>query len=129
MQWLQQGTEQALEDNREERTRVKAIVREAKRGAEDRFGAKLSQDFEGNRKMFWIEMKRVRKGVQGEGMRVYDRKENILIEGDAARRRWAEYFKELLKMQDSVQASVVAVGGESRMPMFGRLNDRGVESL
>ena len=67
MQWLQQGTEQALEDNREERTRVKAIVREAKRGAEDRFGAKLSQDFEGNRKMFWKEVKRVRKEEQWLG--------------------------------------------------------------
>ena len=31
-------------------------------------------------------------------------------------------------MQDAVQASVVAVGGDRRMPVFGRLNDRGVES-
>ena len=51
-QWLQQGTEQAFDEYREERRRVKAVVREAKRKAEDRFGANLSQDFEGNRKMF-----------------------------------------------------------------------------
>ena len=31
-------------------------------------------------------------------------------------------------MQDGVQASVVAVGGDRRMAVFGRLNDRGVES-
>ena len=52
----------------------------------------------------------------------------MLIEGKAARRRWAEYFEELLNVQDSVQASVVAVGGDRRMPVFGRLNDRGVKS-
>ena len=43
------GTEQTFEEYREERKRVKAVVREAG----DRFGAKLSQVFEGNRKMFW----------------------------------------------------------------------------
>ena len=51
-QWLQQGTEQAFEEYREERRRVKSVVRNANREAEDRFGAKLNQDFEGNRDMF-----------------------------------------------------------------------------
>ena len=60
-QWLQQGTEQTFEEYREEKRRVKAVVREAKREAEDRFGAKLSQDFEGNRRMFWKEVNMVRK--------------------------------------------------------------------
>ena len=31
-------------------------------------------------------------------------------------------------MQDGVRPSVVAVGGDRRMPVFGKLNDRGVES-
>ena len=31
-------------------------------------------------------------------------------------------------MQDAVQASVVAVGCDRRMPVYGRLNDRGLES-
>ena len=43
---------------REERRRVKAVVRESKRKAEDRFGTKLSQTFEGNRTIFWKEVKR-----------------------------------------------------------------------
>ena len=50
---MQQGTEQAFEEFKEERRWVKAVVRDAKREAEDRFGAKFSQDFEGNRNMFW----------------------------------------------------------------------------
>ena len=45
-QWQQQRSEQAFDRNREERRRVKAVVREAKREAEDRFGIKLSQNFE-----------------------------------------------------------------------------------
>ena len=40
--------------------------------------------------MFWKEVKRVWKGEQGEETRVKDRDGNILIEGKAARRRWAE---------------------------------------
>ena len=67
---MQQETEQAFDEYMEERRRVKAVVREAKREAEDWFGARLSQDFEGNSKMFWKEVKRVRKGEQGKEMRV-----------------------------------------------------------
>ena len=71
--WLQQGSEKVFDEYREERRRVKAVVEEAKREAEERFGMKLSQNFEGNRKMFWKEVKKVRKGVQGDEMRVKDR--------------------------------------------------------
>ena len=67
---------------------MKAVVREATREAEYRFGAKLSKDFEGNRKMFWKEVKRVRKGVQREEMRVEDRNGNIVVEGKAVRHSW-----------------------------------------
>ena len=41
----------------------------------------------------------------------------------------AEYFDELLNVQDGEQASVVAVGGDRKMPVFVRLNDRVVESF
>ena len=41
-QWLQQRSEQTFDRYREEMRRVKAVVREAKREAEDRFGTKLS---------------------------------------------------------------------------------------
>ena len=111
---MQQRTYQVFEKYRKERIRMKAVVREANRETEDRFGAKLSQDFERNRKMFWIEVKRVLNGEQGEEMRVKDMDENILIEGKAARRRWAKYFEDLLNVQN---------GGDRRMPVFARLND------
>ena len=40
-----QGTERAFDEYREERKRVKTVVREAKREAEDRFVTKISQNF------------------------------------------------------------------------------------
>ena len=52
----------------------------------------------------------------------------MLVDGKAVRHRWVEYFDELLNVQDGVQASVVAVDGDNRMPVFDWLNDRGVES-
>ena len=57
-------------------------------------------------------------------MRVKDRDGKMLIEGKAVRCRWAEHFEELMNVQDGVQASIVVVGGERRMLVFGRLNDR-----
>ena len=54
-------------------------------------------------------------------MKVKVRNRIMLIEGNAVRHIWAEYFDELLNVQDEdVQASVVAVGGDSTMPVFGR---------
>ena len=49
-------------------------------------------------------------------MRVEGRDGKLLVEGKAVRHRWAEYFDELLNVQDGVQASIVAVGGDRRMP-------------
>ena len=69
---------------------MKAVVREAKIEADDRFGTKLSLDLERNRKMFCKEVKRVRKGVQEEEMRVKNRDGHMLVDGKAVRHRWAE---------------------------------------
>ena len=94
-QWQQQRSEQAFDRYRKERRGVKAVVREAKREAEDRFGLKLSQNFEGNMKVFWKEVKSVRRGVQGEEMRIKDSDGNMQVEGKALRHRWVDYFDEL----------------------------------
>ena len=79
-------------------------------------------------KMFWKEVKRMRKGVQGEEMRVNDRDGNMLVVGKAVKHRWAEYFDELLNEQNGVKASFVAMNDDRWMPVFDKLNDRGVES-
>ena len=42
---MQQGTEQALDEYKEERRMVKAVMREVKREAEDRFWSKVKSGF------------------------------------------------------------------------------------
>ena len=59
--------------------------------------------------MFLKKVKRARKGVQGEVVRVKDSDGNLLVERKAVRHSWAEYFNKLLNMLDGVQASIVAV--------------------
>ena len=52
----------------------------------------------------------------------------MLVEGKAVKHTWAKYFDELWNVQDCVQMSIVAIGDERRMPVFGRLNDGVVET-
>mgnify|MGYP000336098029 CR=1 FL=1 len=36
----------------------------------------------------------------------------MLVDGNAVRHRWAEYFDEMLNKKDGVQGSMLAVSGE-----------------
>ena len=70
---------------------MKQAVQAAKRMADRRWGERLGNDFAGNKKMFWKEVKRVRKGDQAREEMVKD--VHILRNGIEVRRRWAEYFE------------------------------------
>ena len=50
----------------------------------------MGNDFEGNKKMFWKEVKRVRKGEQSREEMVKDVNGQIFRDGLEVRRRWAE---------------------------------------
>ena len=56
----------------EHRVVLKQAVHAAKRMADRRWGERLGNDFEGNKKMFWKEVKRVRKGEQAREEMVKD---------------------------------------------------------
>ena len=49
--------------------------------ADRRLGERLGNDFEGNKKMFWKEVKRVRKGEQASDEMVKDVNGQILRDG------------------------------------------------
>ena len=57
---------------RAQRLVVKRAVQVAKRMAGRRCGERLGNDFEGNKNMFWKEVKRVRKGEQARDEMVKD---------------------------------------------------------
>ena len=91
----------------------------ADRGWGERFG----NDFEDNKKMFWKEVKRVRKGEQARDEMVKDVNGQIFRDGVETRRRWAEYFEQVLNVADDKEANINVVGNW-RMPVLGDLNKR-----
>ena len=67
-------------------------------------------------------MSSVRKG----GLRMEDTLKDVngrLLNGNEVRKRWAEYFEELLNVQEDREADIVAVGGV-QVPEMGKENER-----
>ena len=92
--------------------------------ADRRCGGRLD-DFEGNKKLFRKEVKRVRKGEQARVEMVKDVNGQILRDGVEVRRRWAEYFEQVLNVSD-VRVANINVVGNLRMPVLGYLNERAI---
>ena len=95
---------------------------EAKRDANLRWGREFGRSYEQDRRRFWKEVKRVRKGQSRSEETVRD-VNGQLVKGDAARKRWGEYFESLLNVVDDREAVVVAVGGVE-VPVFEEENER-----
>ena len=86
-EWLQRRDRVTYDRYRTQRVPVKLAVQAAKRMADRRWGERLENDFEGNKKMFWKEAKRVRKGEQAREEMVKDVSGQILRDGVEVRRR------------------------------------------
>ena len=80
---------------------MKQTVQPGKRITDRRWGERLGNDFEGNKNMFWKEVKRVRKGEQAREEIVKDVNGQILRDSVEARRRSAEYFEQVLNVEMS----------------------------
>ena len=63
-EWLQRRDRVTYDRYRAQRVAVKLAVQAAKRMADRRWGERLGNDFEGNKKMFQKEVNEVRKGEQ-----------------------------------------------------------------
>ena len=85
----------------------------------------MGNDFEGNKKMFWKEVKRLRKGEQARKEMVKVVNGQILRDGVEVSRRWAEYFEQVLYVADVGEVNINVVGNW-RMPVFGDLNERAI---
>ena len=94
--------------------------------ADRRRGKRLGNDFEGNKNMFLKKVQRVRKGEQAREEMVKDVNAQILRDGVEVRRRWAEYFEQVLNIADVREASITYVVGNWRMPVLGVTNERAI---
>ena len=94
-------------------------MEEAKRMSNLKWGQDFDRSHEENKKKFW---KEVRKG----GLRMKETVKDVngrLLRGNEARKRWADYFEELLNVQEDREADIVAVGGV-QVPVMGEENER-----
>lgn len=125
-EWLKCKTVERYDAYRRVRNEVKRVLKVEKCKADERWGRKLSGKFESNKKMFWKEMKKVRKENESMEARVKDVNGNVLCDEECVKERWKEHFDRLLNEVDDREANVVAIGNGRRMPVVGDLNDRSI---
>ena len=102
-EWLQCNSVEKHERYREKNVEAKRKVEEAKRMSNFKWGQDFDMSYEENKKKFWKEVRRVRKG----GPRTEETVKDVngrLLRGNEARKRWAEYFEELLNVQEDREA-------------------------
>ena len=83
---------------------TKQKVEEAKRMSNFKWGLDFDRSYQENKKKFWKEVRRVRKG----GSRMEEIVKDVngrLLRGSEARKRWAEYSEELLNVQERTASS------------------------
>ena len=108
-EWLQCNSTEKYERYREN-VETKRKVEEAKRMSNFKWGQDCDRLYKENKKKFWKEVRRVRKS----GSRTEETVKDVngrLLRGNEARKRWVEYFEELLNVQENREADIVAVGG------------------
>ena len=118
-EWLQCNSVDKYERYREINVEAKRKVEEPKGMSNFKWGQDFDRLYEENKKKFW---KEVRKG----GSRTEETVKDVngqLLRGNEARKRWAEYFEELLNVQEDRESDIVAVGGV-QVPVMGEENER-----
>ena len=121
-EWLQCNSMEKYERYREKNVETKQKVEEVKRTLNFKWGQDFDRLYEENKEKFWKEVRRVRKGGSRTGETVKD-VNGRLLRGNEAWKRWAEYFEELLNIQEDREADIVAVGGV-QVPVMGEENER-----
>ena len=123
-EWMQKKGRRLWEVYKEKRNECRRIVRREKRGAKWRWGKKLHETFVRDRRMFWKEAGKARKGEKRMEECVKDMNGQLIVESGKVRERWKEYFDGLLNVEDGREAEVLAIGGRGDMPLLQQLNDR-----
>ena len=109
-EWLQRRDRVTYDRYRAHRVVEKLAVQAQKKNRGPAMGERLGNDFEGNKKMFFKGVKRVRKGEQARQEMVKDVNCQILRDGVEVRRRWAEDFEQVLNVADVREANFNVVG-------------------
>ena len=77
------------------RRKVKRCIIQIKKKVNELFGRKMSEDANGNRKLFWKEVSNVKGGKVESCSRIKDGNRSLLQVKHEVRRIWKEYFEAL----------------------------------
>ncbi|KAI5737941.1 hypothetical protein M8J77_000982 [Diaphorina citri] len=98
----------SIEEYREERRRTKKLIRRKKR---EHINKKLEQiekeDSMKNVRSFYQLVNQQRRGTQPKSTMIKDKNGTILTGNESIRERWAEYFKELLNVEQEQQTEEI----------------------
>ena len=115
------------EDYRRKNHEVKRRVKEKKRMVDEKLGERLSKNFRENKKMFWKEVNSQSKVKEQMDMRIKDIDGNMVTEKNDVKRRWREYFEDLLNVDNGRVAELmdarIRVDGNERMEMEVTVED------
>ena len=97
---------------RESKRRAKEVIEESKRKADEDFGRRLSEKFKEDKRSYWKEVKGVREKENGgnEVNEVKDKDGKVLKMGETVKRRWKDYFEDLMSVNsegDAKENSIV----------------------
>ena len=105
-------SERNREVYRRKNREVKVAVREKKNSIDQRDGERMSRNFRENKKLYWNDVNRKRNVRDEMNMRVKDSEGNVLMEPNAVKSRWNEYFECLLNVDDGRRAQLTEDGIE-----------------
>lgn len=94
--YLQRKTEESRQKYKEQRTKVKELVKQSKNVSWEEFGQKMEEDAKANQKLFYKTIKNLRKNKQYEIKQVKGKNNEIITDDQEIMQRWKEYFNELL---------------------------------
>uniref|UniRef100_A0A1Y1JWU5 Reverse transcriptase domain-containing protein n=1 Tax=Photinus pyralis TaxID=7054 RepID=A0A1Y1JWU5_PHOPY len=101
--YLQNRTEAKYEEYKNQRAKVKNMVKQAKEQSWIKFGEKMETNSKENQKLFYKVLKNMRTGKQKQISSIMDKDGNILTEDDEIMDRWKEYFRDLLDHRSNEQ--------------------------
>uniref|UniRef100_A0A1Y1M3Z3 Reverse transcriptase domain-containing protein n=1 Tax=Photinus pyralis TaxID=7054 RepID=A0A1Y1M3Z3_PHOPY len=87
---------------KQQRNKVKQMVKEAKQKAWEEFGETMERDAVGNQKLFYKVLKTIRKGKAQKITHIKTKEGRIVSEEEDILKRWKEYFEEMLTIDQSI---------------------------
>ena len=85
-------------------------MQDCKRAANERWGARVSNCYRENKKMFWKEVNSARRKNENLEIKIKDENGNMLTKEQQVRRRWSDYFDKLLNDSEEREAELSVLG-------------------